>query len=105
MIRHANKHINPKRLKLPAIISIDELKNLKQSKGKYACFIVDPNKKVIDVLEDRKYETLEAYFANIPREERLKVRVVSSDLYDPYRRLTKRVFPKAKVVADKFHFA
>ena len=105
VMRWSAKHINPKRLALPEVLSIDEFKNLKQGKGKYACLLTNPRtKEVIDVLEDRRLKTLEAYFAKIPTQERRKVKVISTDLYDAYRRLARRTFPNAKVVADKFHF-
>ncbi len=105
VIRQANRHINQQRRPLPEILAVDEFKNLKQGKGKYACLLVDPvAKQVIDVLPDRRLRTLEAYFAKIPLKERQRVKVVSTDLYESYRRLTKRVFPNARVVADKFHF-
>ena len=105
VMRWSARHINPGRLTLPEVLSIDEFKNLKQGKGKYACLLANPlTREVVDVLEDRRLRTLEAYFATIPLEERKRVKVVSTDLYESYRRLVKRVFPCAKVVADKFHF-
>ena len=105
VMRHIHKHINPKRLTLPEVISIDEFKNLSEGDGKHAFLMVDPiNKKLIDVFPNRRKHNLEAYFMRVPKEERNKVRVVISDLWDPYRKLTHKVFPKAILVADKYHF-
>lgn len=105
VMRHIQRHIHPKRLKLPRIISIDEFKNLSTGKGKYAFLMVDPlNKQVIDVYFNRQKRSLENYFSKIPIEERNKVEIVVSDLWDPYRRLVKRVFPNAILIADKYHF-
>lgn len=105
VIRQGAKHINPKRLKLPEVLSIDEFKNLKTGKRKYACLLVDPiAKQTIDVLPSRRINTLRAYFARIPLEERRRVKYVTSDLWDPYRRIVKAAFPNAQFIADKFHF-
>jgi transposase len=59
---------------------------------------------LIDVFPNRRKHNLEAYFMRIPIQERKQVRVVISDLWDPYRKLIKQVFPNAIHVADKYHF-
>ena len=67
-------HIKPVRKILPEVICIDEFKNLRTADGKYAFLILDPlAHKVVNVLEDRKTETLEKYFYSIPWDERKKV--------------------------------
>lgn len=105
VIRHGEDHINPNRMTLPEVLSIDEFKNLRKKNRKYACLLVDPvNKHVIDVINTRHIENLRAYFMRIPLEERKRVRYVISDLWDPYRRLVKEVLPNARLIADKFHF-
>lgn len=105
VMRHVNRHIRPTRVTLPEIISIDEFKNLSDGDGKYAFLMVDPiNKSIIDVFPNRRKHNLEAYFMRIPIEERKRVRIVISDLWDPYRKLTARVFPNAILIADKYHF-
>ena len=105
VIRHGEKHINPKRLTLPEVLSIDEFKNLRKKNRKYACLLVNPiNKEVIDVLYTRRIENLRAYFMRIPLEERKRVKYVTSDLWDPYRRIVKEALPNARLIADKFHF-
>ena len=105
VMRHVKKHIKPKRNKLPEVLSIDEFKNLSKGDGKYAFLMVDPvNKKLIDVFPNRRKHNLEAYFMRIPLEERKRVKVVISDLWDPYRQLTYKVFPNAILIADKYHY-
>ena len=105
IMRHMNLRFKPRRLKLPEIISIDEFKNLKNGFGKYAFIMVDPiNRKLIDTFPNRRIDNLKRYFSKIPLEERLRVKIVISDLWDPYRRLVKTVFPRAKLVADGYHF-
>lgn len=105
VMRYINLLFKPRRLKLPEVISIDEFKNLKNGYGKYAFIMVDPiNHKLIDLFPNRRKDNLIKHFSKIPIEERLKVKIVISDLWDPYRKLVKRVFPRAKLVADKYHF-
>lgn len=105
IMRHMNLRFKPRRLKLPEVISIDEFKNLKNGFGKYAFIMVDPiNRKLIDTFPNRRIDNLKRYFSKIPLEERLRVKIVISDLWDPYRRLVKTVFPRAKLVADGYHF-
>lgn len=99
------KYINPVRRVLPDTICLDEFKNLKSADGKYAFLILDPmSHKVIDVLPDRKTETLENYFYTIHWDERKKVKYVVTDMYYAYRTLIKRFFPNATHVVDAFHY-
>ena len=106
VIRQGEKHINPKRLRLTEVLSIDEFKNTRKGKGKYACILADPiQKRPLDVLPTRRIHELRNYFSRIPKEERAKVKYVTGDLWDPYRRIVKTAFPNAIYVADKFHFA
>jgi len=105
VMRHINRHFKPRRLKLPEVISIDEFKNLKNGYGKYAFIMVDPiSHKLLDVFPNRRKDNLIKYFSKIPVKERMGVKIVISDLWDPYRKLVKIVFPRAKLVADKYHF-
>lgn len=48
-------------------ICIDEFKNCKHTRGKYACIIVNfDNHKIVDILEDRRLAYLHEYFDKIP---------------------------------------
>ena len=62
------------------------------------------NKTIIDVFPNRRKHNLENYFSRIPLKERKKVEYVISDLWDPYRKLTYKVFPNALLIADKYHY-
>lgn len=87
---------------LPRVISIDEFK-ADTNYGKYACIINDPiHKESIDVLPSRKKDYLMNYFTKV--ENRNAVEYVISDMYEPYLLVTKVMFPKAKYVADRFHY-
>lgn len=97
--------VNPPRKTLPEVICIDEFKNLRKADGKYAFLILDPlSHKVIDVLEDRKTETLEKYFYSIPWDERKKVKYIVSDMYYAYKTVIKQFFPYAIHVIDAYHY-
>ncbi len=104
-MRHIDKHIQPSRLKLSETISIDEFKKRNLGYGKYAFVICDPiNKKVIDVMRNRRTDWLKNYFSQIPYEERSNVKNVIMDLWAPYRNIVKAYLPHARIIADTFHF-
>ena len=84
---------------------IDEFKNLRSAKGKYAFVIYDPvNQIVIDVLEDRKLDTLRKYFYNRCLLERENVKYIVSDMNETYAYIAKMYFPYATYVVDCFHY-
>lgn len=105
VMRHIKQHVSIKRAALPEVLSIDEFKNLSEGDGKYAFLMVDPiHKKVIDVFPNRRKHNLIRYFSKIPMTERRQVKIIISDLWDPYRKLIQKVFPNAILVADKYHY-
>lgn len=93
-----------KRLKLGEVLNIDEFKG--DSGGeKYQTIIADSqNKKILDVLPTRKFDYLDKYFSQIPKEEKDKVKIFVSDMYRPYRDIKKKHFPNAKHLIDRYHF-
>lgn len=103
--RELDKYASPKLYPyLSEVICIDEFKST-SGKNKYACIIGDPvSKRIIDVLDDRRLDHLEKHFNQYSKNQRKKVRFVCMDLWSPYKSLVKKCFPKAKVVADKFHY-
>ena len=56
---------------------------------------------IIDVLPSRKKADLDAYFQKIPLREREEVQIVSSDMWNTYRDMTHRWFPKAVHSCDE----
>jgi len=87
---------------LPKHIGIDEFKgNCNKTKYQFHIFDLDTHT-TVDILESRKYDDLERYFSKIAN--RSSVEIVSMDLYSPFKRIIKDKFPKAKIVADNFHF-
>jgi len=86
---------------LPQVISIDEFRG-NAGGEKFQCILTDPeNKKVLDILPNRKTEDLYRYFTKF--KDRQSVKYVVIDMSGPYRSLAKTLFPNAQIIADKYH--
>jgi transposase len=93
-VKYSNKE-------LPRVLSIDEFRG-NAGGEKFQCIITDPeNKVVLDVLSNRKTEDLTRYFLSF--KDRKKVQYFVIDMSGPYRNLAKTLFPRAKIIADKYH--
>ncbi|WP_276717025.1 transposase, partial [Caloranaerobacter azorensis] len=87
---------------LPEAISIDEFKG-NSDDVKYHCSIVDQiNHKVLDIVKDRKFSCLSAYFKVFNNRD--KVKYFICDMYRPFVDIAKTYFKDAKIVIDKYHF-
>lgn len=88
--------------KLPKHIGIDEFKgNCNGTKYQVHIFDLDTHK-TIDIIEGRSYDVLENYLSKISN--RSDIKLVSMDLYNPFKRVVKDKLPNAMIVADCFHF-
>lgn len=95
-------HDKPKTL--PKVLSIDEFKG-DFGIGKYQCIITDPgNRKVLDITTTRTEAYLDGYFRTYSKEDRNSVEFVVIDMWRPYYSIMKKLFPKAIIIIDKFHF-
>lgn len=84
----------------PRVLGIDE--HFFTRKKGYATTLADLSKhKVYDVVLGRSEKSLNHYLNKLQNKENTKV--ILMDLSDTYRSIAKRHFPKAKVVADRFH--
>lgn len=89
---------------LPEVLCIDEFKG-NAGNFKYQVSLMDgKERKVIDIIECRHKVHLFNYFNKFSLEERKKVKYIVMDLWQPYKDLAKTYFPKAKIVADRFHY-
>lgn len=89
---------------LPKHISMDEFKSVKSVDSSMSfIFINNETNEIINILEDRKLNTLIRYFMSYSRKARLSVKTVCIDMYTPYISLIKTVFPNATIITDKFH--
>jgi len=87
---------------LPEVLSIDEFKGT-TDKGKYHCILVDPVKsKVLDILDSRSLDYLLNYFKKFKERDHIKYVVI--DMWTPYKIAIQQMFPKAKIVIDRFHY-
>lgn len=94
--RFAERHS----LQCPSILGIDE--HFFTRKKGFATTLCDlRNHTIYDVVLGRSDASLEAYFQRLEKKD--KVRVVCMDLSSTYRAIVKKHFPKARIVADRFH--
>lgn len=99
-----DRYISMDRLPLTDAISVDEVFIDMDKNCQYALVIQDFHTgDPIDILISRRTNITEPYFASIPKEERLKVRYLISDMYNPYIRYVDKYFPNAVSVVDSFH--
>lgn len=109
-----DKHVDIERKTLPEVLSIDEHYSPETNYDSvYICILMDFNSGlIIDVLPDRKKNYLDSYLNNIKvaalnekdkTSELDNVKYVSIDLYENYKNIANRYFPKSLVCADQFH--
>ena len=98
------RYVDMKRLPLSEVICIDEVHTEAVSYSKYSMIILDfLTGQPIDILPSRQTRDTESYFANIPIEERRKVKYIITDMYNPYLALTSKYFPNAECAIDSYH--
>ena len=84
----------------PRVLGLDE-HFFTRRKG-YATTLCDlQHRNVYDITLGRSEKALEGYFVRLQSKQH--VRVVCMDLASNYRALVRKHFPKAKIVADRFH--
>ena len=91
---------------LPESLGIDEIhsKALSKKNSSYICVLVDNRHgSLYEVLNSRSKTDISLYFSAIPREERLKVKYVTIDMWQPYKAVVKTYLPNAIVAVDPFH--
>jgi transposase len=87
----------------PQILGVDEISNKKGHK-QYLLIISDLQRScVIEVLPDRLKDTLVNWLYTLPIWVRENIKVVSMDLWKPYREGINEVLPHAEIVADRYH--
>ena len=89
----------------PKLIGVDEHNFKRDPKTRQVefvtIFVSHCNGKLFEVMEGRAYENLAPYAKSITGRE--QVEVVTLDLSGGYRESMRELFPKATLVADKFH--
>ena len=99
-----DRYVKLDRLSLTDAISVDEVYLDMDDYCKYSLVIQDFHTgDPIDLLRSRRTNVTEPYFTSIPIEERLKVKYLISDMYNPYIAYVEKYFPNATPVVDSFH--
>jgi len=94
---------NSKRYQQVRKLGIDEIAHRK-GKQDYACVLVDLERGIqLDVLKDRKKETLIAHFQSLGEKFCNQIETVSCDIWRTYINVAKQCFPNAEIVIDRFH--
>jgi len=89
---------------LPEVLCFDEFKSTKDASGAMSFVFCDAKEhKIIDIVENRQLRHLESYFYRYSKKARNSVKFIVMDMYKPYVTLAKKLFPKAKIIFDKFH--
>lgn len=94
--------VHRKLFKLPKVLSIDEFKG-NAGGEKYQVILANPaQRRVLDILPTRYSTDLIEYFKSF--QDRNIVEYVVMDMYSPYFEVCRAMFPKAKIIADKYHY-
>lgn len=89
---------------LPEVLSFDEFKSVKSADGAMSFQVCNGKTgKIIDIVEDRKLNSLIKYFSYYTHKARNNVKLIVIDMYTPYISLIQKMFPHAKIIIDKFH--
>lgn len=96
---HISKNI------LPRVLCFDEFKSAKDSAGAMSFIFMNRiNRKIIDIVENRQFYSLENYSSKFSYSARKNVEYIVIDMYSPYMTLIKNCFSSAKIVIDRrFH--
>jgi transposase len=101
--RWAKKLTAAQRRPTVRVLGIDEIA-LKKRNKQYALVLSDLQRRcVIAVLPGREKDRLERWLAELSAEERRAIRVVSMDMWSPYRSAVQAQLSHADIVADRFH--
>jgi transposase len=84
----------------PKVLGIDE-HFFTRKKGYATTFCDLKNRKIFDVALGRSENSLKPYLAKMP--ERRNTKIILMDLSETYRQIAENHFPKALIVADRFH--
>ena len=84
-------------------IGIDEISMHKGHKD-FVLVVTDiTNKRVLEVLSNRKKDTLKAFLGGLSEDIKHSIKAVAIDLWSAYRSAVEEELPQAIIVADRFH--
>ena len=82
----------------PSIMGIDELYVLGHARAVITNLV---DKTIIEVLPDRKKQTIIHYLTRLPNN--ITIKFVCIDMWKSYKEAIQQVLPKSQIVVDKFH--
>lgn len=89
---------------LPFALCIDEIRFNAEMNQKYCCVLYDHDRReIVDIIKNRQLAYLEEYFNKIKENERNLTKYFISDMYDGYKTIRRKFFPKAIHIVDLFH--
>ena len=84
-------------------LGMDEIAHRK-GKADDCCVLTDLDRNIqLDILPDRKKETLLAHFELLGNAFCQQIQAVSFDMWRPYLAVSQHCFPNARLVIDRFH--
>lgn len=85
------------------VLGVDEI-SVRKGHQQYALVLTDLERRcVLEVFDNRLQETFEAWLSGLEKQEKRAIKVVSMDMWNPYRYAVQKELPWAKIVADRFH--
>ena len=107
IIKVFDEYVDIPREPMPKILGIDEFHYKSTGDEKYACILINnsiDHPSIVDIIKDRKKDTLSYYFQYIDKKERENVNFFVSDMYDGYKYVHDTWFPNSIHIIDTFHF-
>ncbi len=99
----AKQHCSQLSWKRVRVLGMDEIA-LKKRHKQYVLVLSDLERRcVLAVLPTREQKAIVTWLKTRSSGERKAIRVVSMDMWRPYRAFVKKELPQAKIVADRFH--
>jgi len=101
--RLANQKQSRQHNNLVRVLGMDEIAIKKRHK-QFALVLSDLERRhVIAVLPTREQSAIIEWFAALSKAQKKAIRVVSMDMWRPYRSFVEQFIPRARIVADRFH--
>ena len=88
---------------LVRVLGVDEI-SLRKGHKQYALVLSDlEHRCIIAVLENRSKDTFIEWFETLSETQCHNIKVVSMDMWRPYKEAVRQSLPHAEIVADRFH--
>lgn len=101
--RLAKRHLSRQRAGCFRVLGMDEIA-LKKRHKQFALVLSDLERRhVLAVLPSREQSAIKCWFDTLSAAQKKAIRVVSMDMWRPYRSFVEQHLPHAHIVADRFH--